>query len=108
MRRHSRSEQDQQDAEQFARLMCVHPDALDAFVAYCRREAALLLNEHASVVCALAEELLEKLTLTGEQIDVVIANALVRADLAAERKRRAAAVRMLESAKAFAAIASAR
>jgi hypothetical protein len=101
------AEQDQQAAEQFARLMCVHPDAIDDFITYARHEARALLNAHAAVVLALAEELLERLTLTGEQIDVVIATALVRADLALERKRRAAAVRMLESAKAFAAIASA-
>jgi hypothetical protein len=96
--------QDQQDAEQFARLMCVHPDAVDDFIAYARREAALLLNEHASVVHALAEALLEAQTLDGAQIDAVLAKALTAADLAAERKRRAAAARMLESAKAFAAI----
>jgi hypothetical protein len=59
-------------------------------------------------VHALAEALLEAQTLTEEQIDVVIAKALVLEDLAAERKRRAAAARMLESVTAFAAIASSR
>ena len=67
MRRHSRSEQDQQDAEQFARLMCVHPDAVDDFITYARREARALLNEHAPVVRAVTEALLEAETLTGEQ-----------------------------------------
>jgi hypothetical protein len=105
MRRHSRSEQDQQDAEQFARLMCVHPDAVDDFIAYARREAQALLNEHAPIVHSLCEALLEAGTLTGEQIDCVIANALVRVDQAAERRRRAAIVKMVESARAFAAYA---
>jgi hypothetical protein len=103
MRRHSRSEQDQQDARQFAGLMCAHPDAIDAFLAYCCREAALLLTEHAAIVQALAEALLKAETLTGAQIDVVIGNALVRADQAAERRRRAAIVKMVERARAFAA-----
>jgi hypothetical protein len=99
--------QDQQDAEQFARLMCVHPDAIADFIVYARREARALLSEHAPIVKALTDALLEAQTLTGEQIDVVIAKALVLEDLAAEQQRRAAAVRMLESAKVFAAIASA-
>jgi hypothetical protein len=107
MRRHSRSEQDQQDAKQFARLICVHPDVVDDLITYFRHEARALLNERASVVKALANALLERLTLTGAEIDAVIANALVLEDLAAERKRRAAAARILKSAKAFAAIASA-
>jgi hypothetical protein len=98
--------QDQQDAEQFGRLMCVHPDALDTFVAYCRREAALLLSEHAAVVRALADSLLEQQTLTGEQIDSVIATALVREDSAAERKRRADWARTVENARAFADLAA--
>jgi hypothetical protein len=96
--------QDQQDARQFARLVCTHPDAIDDLIAYCRREAELLLSEHAAIVNSLAAALLEAQTLDGVQIDCVIARALAAADLAAERKRRAAAARMLESAKAFAAI----
>jgi hypothetical protein len=93
--------QDQQDAEQFARLMCVHPDAIDTFLAYCRREAALLLNAHASVVHALAEALLEAQTLTGAQIDIVIANALVLEDLAAEKSRSLDWAQRMINARAF-------
>jgi hypothetical protein len=95
--------QDQHDAEQFARLMCIHPDAVADFVAYARHEARALLAEHAPVVRALAEALLAEGTLTGERIDVVIAQALVRADQAAERKRRAAMAQMAENARLFAA-----
>jgi hypothetical protein len=83
--------------------MCVHPDALDDFIAYCRREARALLNAHAAVVRALADALLEQQTLTGEQIDSVIATALVCEDSVAERKRRAAWAKTVESARAFAA-----
>jgi hypothetical protein len=76
------------DAERFARLMCVHPDAVDDFIGYCRVEARALLTDHASIVKALADTLLEQVTLTGAQIDAVIANALVLEDLAAEKARR--------------------
>jgi hypothetical protein len=103
MRRHSRSEQDQQDAEQFARLMCVHPDAVDDFITYARHEVRALLNEHASVVKALANALLERLTLTGAEIDAVIVNTLMLKDLAAEKSCRLDWVQRMLNAATFAA-----
>jgi hypothetical protein len=103
MRRHSSSEQDQQDAEQFARLMCVHPDAVDDFITYARHEARALLNEHASVVKALANALLERLTLTGAEIDAVIVDTLMLEDLAAEKSRRLDWVQRMLNVATFAA-----
>jgi hypothetical protein len=93
--------QDQQDAEQFARLMCVHPDAVDDFISYARHEARALLTELASVVHALADALLERLTLTGAEIDAVIANALVLEDLAAEKSRSLDWAQRMINARAF-------
>jgi hypothetical protein len=78
---------------------CTHP--VDDFIAYARREAAALLDQHASVVEALAEALLEKLMLTDAEIDAVIAGAFVAEDLAAEKKRRAAMAALAASARAF-------
>ncbi|MGO9682364.1 MAG: hypothetical protein ACLPTZ_07205, partial [Beijerinckiaceae bacterium] len=89
---------DQRQSSAFAGLVCCTPAAVGAFLAYAASEAAALLNEHRGVVIQVADALLERRTLNGAEIDQIIADALAREDLAAERSRRAAWAKTLLSA----------
>jgi len=93
---------DRRQARAFAGLVCFTPFAIDQFLIYVISEATALLSAHRGAVIAVAEALLEKRTMTGTEIDSVIANALALEDLAAERGRRAAWRKTLASADAFA------
>jgi hypothetical protein len=94
--------QDEFDAEEFARLVCSHPNAVADFIGYARAEARALLGEHRSIVEALVAALLKKLTLTCEEVDAVIAQALTLEDLAAEKSRRSDWAHCLANAATFA------
>jgi hypothetical protein len=93
---------DQRQSSAFAELLCCTPPAISAFLVYAASEAAALLDEHRDVVIAVADALIERRTMTGEQIDQIIADALALEDLAAERERRAAWAKTIASAAAFA------
>jgi hypothetical protein len=60
-----------------------------------------LIDAHKSAVVAIADALVERRTLNGDEIDRIIAGALAVADIAAERERRTQWMRTIESTKSF-------
>jgi hypothetical protein len=89
------------EARAYARIMCLSPAAIESFLAYAEVEAAKLLADHRSVLIALADALVARRELDGLAIDGVIFAELVKLDLEAERGRRLAWVRTIESARSF-------
>ena len=90
---------DNKQALRFARLVCVSSAAVEAFLSYAKAEARALLEEHRSLVLALADCLLEKRTLTGAGVDAVLAAALARSNLETEHRRRLEWARVAERAR---------
>jgi hypothetical protein len=93
---------DRYEAEGFAILICYSSAGVDEFLAYARREAVALIEEHRGVLSMLADALIERRKLNGAEIDQIIADALAREDLAAELSRRIAWAKTLASSAAFA------
>jgi hypothetical protein len=93
--------QDEREALSFAGIICVTYSAVETFLSYARAEAMALLTAHRCALTALADELLERRTLDGNQIDRIIAGALAREDQAAEQVRRAQWAKTIENAKKF-------
>jgi hypothetical protein len=92
---------DRYEAQAFAILICCSPAAVDDFVAYARREAAALIEEHRGALSMLADALVERRKLNGVEIDQIIADALAREDLAAEQSRRIDWAKTLANSAAF-------
>jgi hypothetical protein len=92
---------DRKQERAFAALVASSREAAEAFIEFCRVEAAALLRAHQHVVGALTKELLARRTMTGEEIDEVIAQAIAEKTLADEHARRAAWKRAMESAASF-------
>jgi hypothetical protein len=68
---------------------------------FARAEAAALLTKHRTVLRALADALLNRETLTGEEMDRIIFAELVRSDQASEAGRRGAWRAVLSRADEF-------
>jgi hypothetical protein len=75
--------------------------SVEAFLNYATAEARALLEQYRGLVLALADCLLENRTLTGAEVDAVLAAALARSDLEIEQQRRAEWARVAERARAF-------
>ena len=71
---------------------------------YCEAEAAALIRASIEIVHALVEALIERGTLTGDEIDVIIAREVAVKALADERARRAAWKIVERKAAVFAAL----
>ena len=99
---------DEKQALAFALLITSSLPSAAALVDACRIEAAALLRNHEHVARALAAELLIRRTLTGIEIDSVIAQAVAAKALADEHARRDVWKRVEESARAFLADATSR
>jgi hypothetical protein len=84
-----------------ARTVCFSEAAVDAFIAYARVEAEALLRQHWFEVEAVAEALIEKGALTGEEIDQAIIVGKVRATLAEGHARRSSWRAVERRAQAF-------
>jgi hypothetical protein len=89
---------DDRQARAYAGLVCTGPDAVEAFVAFCRVEAASLLTASAHIVHALASTLLIERTMNGSRIDQRIAEAVAVKALADERQRQSDWRRVVENA----------
>jgi len=70
-------------------LSAYSPHAVDSFLDYCRAEARGLIEDYRDVASAIADGLFEHDTLTGIQVQKIIAAAMPRRVLAAARLRRA-------------------
>jgi hypothetical protein len=92
---------DRKQERALAALVTSSPESAEAFIAFCRVEARELLRRHEYIVHALAAELLIRRTLTGIEIDSVIARAVAAKALADEHARRADWRRVEESAARF-------
>jgi hypothetical protein len=83
------AQHDEDEARALAKLAVASPNAVDTFLEYCRAEARALIEEYRDVASAIADGLFEQGTLTGTQVQKIIAAAMTRRALAAERLRRA-------------------
>ncbi|MDA9501537.1 hypothetical protein [Bradyrhizobium sp. CCBAU 11357] len=79
---------DVEQAVSLASLICKSADAVERFLAFCEQQAHDLLRPHAPIIMALSIVLKIRRTLTGAEIDDVIAGTHARLQLAAEQARR--------------------
>ena len=84
-----------------ASLICSSPESVEAFIDFCMAEAAALLRPREHIVRALADALRIRRTMTGHEVDIVIAEAVSIRAAEAERKRRADWRERTKSARAF-------
>jgi hypothetical protein len=97
------TQHDHIEAAAFATVACAAPSAVNALLAYAEAEAAALIREHLNVVLALVDAIIDRGgTLTGSEVDEVIAAAVAVKAAADERQRRAAWKRIEASAASFA------
>jgi hypothetical protein len=89
------------EARAHAALICCSHAAGDAFLNYARVEAAELIRLHRHLVQAIAAALIERRTLDGIAIDIIIADTSAREALRIERERRTAWSRSIEHAATF-------
>src|SRR5665811_108969 len=76
------------EADAFARVAVAAQPAVVALVEYCKAEATALLTANIDVVNALVEALIEHGTLSGEQVDEIIAHGIELRTIRLERQRR--------------------
>jgi hypothetical protein len=72
----------------YASLVCRSPEAAERFIRLCETMADDLLRPHGDVLIALSTVLRIRRTLSGEEIDNVIATTVAGFELAAEQARR--------------------
>jgi hypothetical protein len=87
-------------AEIYAGSIC-SPAAVPAFLEYSRQEARAILKTYLFTVQAVAASLETAGSLTCEEIDFAISDAIERSAAKAEKARRANMARMIESAAWF-------
>jgi hypothetical protein len=96
------ADSDRTQERALASLICSAPDSIEAYIAFCMAEAAALLRPREHIVRALTAELLIRRTMTGDEVDAVIAVAVAAKTAADERKRRLDWKRVEQSAASFA------
>jgi hypothetical protein len=84
-----------------ASLICSSPESVEAFIGFCRAEAAALLRPREHIARALTKKLLARRTMTGREVDEVIVAAVAAKAAADERQRRAEMRRATASAASF-------
>jgi hypothetical protein len=94
---------DNRQALIYAGLVCCSPSAVAAFLDFARLEARSLLEQHRSVLVALTDALVLKRTMTGGEINEVVAEALALEGLANEKMRRLRWQQCLAGARSFTA-----
>jgi ATP-dependent Zn protease len=97
------AEHDQAEAHALASTVSASPAAL---LKYCEAEAEALIRANLPIVSALVDELEEKGTLSGAQVDEVITGAIAAEIAKAECARRQEWMRRTENAKAFEPVAT--
>jgi hypothetical protein len=84
-----------------ASLVANSPEAAEAFVDFCAVEAAALLRPREHIVRALTVALLTRRTMSGAEVDEVIAAAITAKSTEDERQRRADWMRRCANAATF-------
>jgi hypothetical protein len=92
------------EARAHAALVCCSPAAVEVFLTYAEIEASELIRLHRHLVQAVADALIERRTLDGTEIDIIISDASAREALRIERERRAALSRAVANAGAFSSL----
>lgn len=92
------AEHDWIEARAFASVVCVAPDA---FLRFAAAEAEMLLREHLHVVTVLIDQLSERGTLTGDEVEQIIHDAIPGEMLAREHERRREMQARAKSAEKF-------
>jgi hypothetical protein len=92
---------DRKQERALASLVASSPAAVEAFISFCAIEAAALLKPNAHLVRALAVAMRIRRTLTGVEVDEVIAAAVAVKSIEDEHQRRADGKRAEQSAARF-------
>jgi hypothetical protein len=95
------AEHDYIEARALASVVCAAPSAVDAFIRFAEAEAEALIRAHLGVVTELVDALVEHGTLSGEQVDRIISNAVAGEMVADENARREQWRRCLKGAGTF-------
>lgn len=95
------SASDVEQAVALASLVCKSAEAVERFLAFAEQQAHDLLHPHGPIIMALSIVLKIRRTLTGPEIDDVIASTHARLQLAAEQARRREWQRMVENTRQF-------
>jgi hypothetical protein len=98
------ADSDRAQERALASLICSSPESIEAFIDFCMAEAAALLRPREHIARALTAELLVRRTMTGDEVDEVIMQAVTAKAAADEHARRAAWQRAEESAASFVAV----
>jgi hypothetical protein len=91
------------DANMLAGFVCRTTASIAALVEHGYQESLAIIEQHRTVVIAIAQALIDKRTLDGAEIDAVIAPALAAKAAADEHTRRADWNAVLDNAAAFTA-----
>ena len=94
---------DRVEAEAFARVAVAASPAVTALLTYAEAEAAALIQANIEIVRALVESLIEAGTLSGAEVDTVIAQRISTQAVAIERANGNDWRRRVKSAASFAA-----
>jgi hypothetical protein len=76
------ADSDRAQERALASLICTSPESIDAFIKFCMTEAAALLRPREHIVRALTAELLVRRTVSGDQVDTIIMQAVAAKALA--------------------------
>src|SRR5205807_2880884 len=76
------------EAAAFAKIAVAAQPAVKALIAYAEAEATALLQANLDIVNALVEALIERGTLTGDEVDAIIWRELAMRSMRQEHKRR--------------------
>ena len=82
-------------------MFCTSSTSVDAFVEFCRQEAAEIVATSSHVIFALATALVEKRTILTDEIDQIISEAVSAEEFRIDKQRRADWTATIENAKAF-------
>jgi hypothetical protein len=89
------------EARAHAALICCSPAAVEAFLIYARTEARELIRLHRHLVQVIADALIERRTMDGTEIDVIVADASAREALRVEQERRTTSKQAATTAATF-------
>jgi hypothetical protein len=95
------AEHDRAEARALASVICASPLAVDSLLAYAEAEAEALIRNNRDIVETLTDALVEKGTLSGDEVDAIIAACVARRNMAAEYERRRQWAGVIERANNF-------